>query len=183
MSKRKPGAKRGGKRVSTKPRKPAAPFGKFGAPIRERYLAELANGMNKGDAAANVGVSRELVRLYRLHDPPFIEREADAIQDSIEVKSDKVEDALHEAAISGNVTAQQVWLYNRRPERWSDKRTINIKNPDVEAAIEAELAKLAAGRTAENAGPAAGDERAGDPQPGRQEPDAPASPEPAPIPS
>jgi len=36
--------------------------------------------------------------------------------------NETVENALYEAALSGNVVACQVWLYNRTPERWKDKR-------------------------------------------------------------
>ncbi|MBA7649709.1 hypothetical protein ES703_57507 [subsurface metagenome] len=38
----------------------------------------------------------------------------------------KVENALFEAATSGNVTAIQVYLYNRNPERWADKRSVRL---------------------------------------------------------
>ena len=36
--------------------------------------------------------------------------------------NEEVEDALRQAALSGNVTAIQVWLYNRYPEMWKDQR-------------------------------------------------------------
>ena len=37
-----------------------------------------------------------------------------------------VENALFQAAIGGNVTACQVWLYNRMPDRWADRRNVRI---------------------------------------------------------
>ena len=37
-----------------------------------------------------------------------------------------VEQAMFSSALKGNVTAQQVWLYNRDPEHWQDKRNIAI---------------------------------------------------------
>ena len=45
-------------------------------------------------------------------------------------KNDIVEDALFDAAESGNVTAIQVYLYNRVPERWSDKRNVQMTGPN-----------------------------------------------------
>jgi len=37
-----------------------------------------------------------------------------------------VEQAMFSSALKGNVTAQQVWLYNRDPDRWSDKRNSQL---------------------------------------------------------
>ena len=45
---------------------------------------------------------------------------ADAISEAEGDAHGKVENALFEAAISGNVTAIQVYLYNRDPKRWTD---------------------------------------------------------------
>ncbi len=52
----------------------------------------------------------------------FAEAVSEAESDAI----GKVENALFEAAISGNVTAIQVYLYNRAPKRWTDKRNIRL---------------------------------------------------------
>jgi len=41
-----------------------------------------------------------------------------------------VEQALYKTALGGNVTAQQVWLYNRDPARWSDKRNVQMTGPN-----------------------------------------------------
>jgi hypothetical protein len=40
---------------------------------------------------------------------------------------DEVENALYTAAVSGNVTACQVWLYNRRPDAWADRRNLKAE--------------------------------------------------------
>jgi len=55
-------------------------------------------------------------------DNGFAEAVSEAESDAI----GKVENALFEAATSGNVTAMQVYLYNRDPKRWSDKRNIRL---------------------------------------------------------
>ena len=71
------------------------------------YLEHLKNGHTRGYAATLVGLHRKTS-----------EAESDAIG--------KVENALFEAATSGNVTAMQVYLYNRDPKRWTDKRNTRL---------------------------------------------------------
>jgi hypothetical protein len=46
----------------------------------------------------------------------------------------KVENALFQSALDGNVTAQQVWLYSRCPDRWRDKRAVGHSG-DVEQRV------------------------------------------------
>ena len=41
--------------------------------------------------------------------------------------NDLVEDALYQAAISGNVRAIEIWLYNRSPEKWADRRQSKVE--------------------------------------------------------
>ena len=55
-------------------------------------------------------------------DNGFAEAVSEAESDAI----GKVENALFEAATSGNVTAMQVYLYNRDPERWADRRSVRM---------------------------------------------------------
>jgi len=95
-------------------------FAKFGPQKREKYLDALSKGARRGTAAKSVGVSAELVRQYRLQYPQF----ELLVLEAEEVANELVEDALFRAAIDGNVIACQVWLYNRMPNRWRDKRNI-----------------------------------------------------------
>lgn len=91
---------------------------KFDAVKREAYLAALRTGARRGAAAESVGISRQSVNNYRKAHPEFVREESEAEGEANEL----VEDALFEAAVSGNTTAIQVWLYNRAPERWQDRR-------------------------------------------------------------
>jgi hypothetical protein len=93
-------------------------FGKFGTPTREKYLEQLRQGVRRLPAARNVGVSEELVRLYRKAFPAFAVEEKSAEEESL----DEVENAMHQAAISGNVRAGEFILCNRRPKRWQARR-------------------------------------------------------------
>jgi hypothetical protein len=106
---RKPPAKR----AAARPRAP-----KFSEAKREQYLTELREGARRGAAAESVGISRETARVWMRDNAAFREQVEQAEMDANEL----VEDALFQAASSGNVTAIQVWLYNRTPERWRDMR-------------------------------------------------------------
>lgn len=97
-------------------------FGKFGSNKKEAYLAALREGLRRSTAARSVGVSRELIRQYREAFPGFGKEEEEAEDESC----DRVEDSLFRAATGGNVTACQVWLYNRRPGRWKDQRNLKV---------------------------------------------------------
>ena len=95
-------------------------FAKFGPEKRTEYLAALEEGQWRATAAKGVGVSRELVRLYRAEHPEFRVEE----QEAERLSNEQVVNALFQAAISGNTTACQVWLYNRMPETWADRRNV-----------------------------------------------------------
>jgi hypothetical protein len=93
-------------------------FAKFGPEKRNAYLQLLRDGNALRTAARGVGVSPELVRLYRKATKGWRRQEEDARREAV----GRVEDALFQAAVSGNVTAIQVYLYNRDPKRWQDRR-------------------------------------------------------------
>jgi len=85
-------------------------------------LELLREGSRRGTAAHAVGVTRQTVSEHKKRDPEFAALADDAEMDA----NEEVEDALYMAATSGNVVAAQVWLYNRWPDRWKDKRNIGV---------------------------------------------------------
>lgn len=91
----------------------------------ELYLSALAQGQRRGVAARAAGVTRDTIVRWRRLDPDFAAAAEEAELDAHE----QVEDALYQAAVSGNVTAIQVYLYNRLPDRWRDQRNLNIAGP------------------------------------------------------
>lgn len=101
-------------------------FQKFGEKRRAKYLDALREGNSRSSAARSVGVSPELVRLYRKATPGWEDLETEAEEEA----HGKVEDSLFKTAINGNVTACQVWLYNRVPERWKDQRNLKLMGLD-----------------------------------------------------
>ena len=100
-------------------------FKKFSAIKRAEYIKLLAEGNHKCTSAVAVGVSASLVCLYRQAFPEFaLEEEAAQMQANAAVVN-----ALWKAATSGNVTAIQVWLYNRMSSEWTDRR--NPREPET----------------------------------------------------
>ena len=95
---------------------------KCDATKKEKYLEHLRNGHTRGYAATLVGLHRKTIWEHMKKDKGFAEAVSEAEMDAI----GKVENSLFEAATSGNVTAMQVYLYNRDPKRWSDKRNIRL---------------------------------------------------------
>lgn len=85
---------------------------------RQAYLGFLAGGLRRGAAAAAAGVSRMQITRYMATNEEF----AKAVDEAEMSACEPVENALYKSAIGGNVIAAQVWLYNRAPGRWSDRR-------------------------------------------------------------
>lgn len=115
---------------------------KFDELKKTTYVRLLRQGVRRYKAAEIVGVSYPTVWTHLKSDPAF----AEAVSQAEMAKLDEVEEALYETALAGNVTAQQVVLYNRRPDEWADQRMLKAK---LEAA---EVERAAA---AEKAGPVA----------------------------
>lgn len=93
-------------------------FGKFGEKERAAYLELRANGVGKLMSAKGVGVSDETVRQYAREFPEW----DDFDRTSASEANEQVANAMFQTALKGNVTAQQVWLYNRAPDDWKDRR-------------------------------------------------------------
>ncbi len=94
---------------------------KFDDTKRAAYLDGLKNGLGRGMAADAVGVHRSLISDYKKRDASFGALESRAELDAIE----KVENALFLSATEDrSTTAIQVFLYNRAPERWQDRRNV-----------------------------------------------------------
>ena len=104
---------------------------RFGVAKRERYLQLLREGSRRQAAARAVAVDPSTVARYAREHADF----ARAIDEAEMEANEIVEDALFQAAASGNVIAMQVWLYNREPDRWMDMRRIGLQaqvNGEVE---------------------------------------------------
>lgn len=78
----------------------------FTEPLRTQYLQCIRDGMRRGAAADLIQLPRIAVREYIESHPEYQLLVEDAEADATE----HVEEALYQAAISGNVPAARVWL-------------------------------------------------------------------------
>ena len=115
---------------------------KFTARRRARYLELLASGALRGAAAKAVGVGRSTPLRAMRDEPDFA-----ATVEEAEMQADsEVQRALFLAATEDrNVTAMQVWLYNRVPGAWvnSQRREVHHKISDSERVRFAQAAATA----------------------------------------
>lgn len=121
-------------------------FRKFNKRRRQEYIQAIRDGKYRSTAAICAGVSYDMVCKYRAAYPEFEMEETEAEL----IAAGEVENALYKSALKGNVVAMQVYLYNRRPDRWKDQRRINfsLSEEEVNRAIEQQLAGLANGSQA-----------------------------------
>lgn len=91
-----------------------------------RYLRLLEEGKRIGQAATGAGLLRKDIYHRRKMDPEFAELERQAE----EAAAEKVEDALYDAAVGGNVPAAEKWLANRAKDRWrfGSENKVTIEN-------------------------------------------------------
>ena len=94
---------------------------KFDDAKKDRYIELITDGVTRTNAAGAVGISRDTLARHRRENAEFALRESEAEM----TPKAEVEKSLYQAAISGNVTAQQVYLYNRDASQWADRRTVN----------------------------------------------------------
>jgi hypothetical protein len=96
---------------------------KFTLRRQAEYLRLISeDGLGRCAAAHAVGISDRQVRHHAESHPEFVES-----RDLAEMeKHEKVADALFQTALAGNVVAQQVYLYNRCPEMWADRRNLQL---------------------------------------------------------
>lgn len=91
---------------------------KFTDEKKAEYIRLLSEGGRRHASAKAVGVTPPTVNAHMKDSPDFAMAVANAEIEANEI----VENALFTQATKGNVTAIQVWLYNRANDRWVDKR-------------------------------------------------------------
>ena len=111
---------------------------KFDERRQGAYLNQIRDGMRRTRAAEAVGINYRTVYQERLNNPEFAEKERLAEMEACDV----VEDALYNAAISGNIRAIEMWLYNRFPTRWTDKRDTKVQQQVVVESGKGELEEI-----------------------------------------
>ena len=102
-----------------------AGFYKFDETKRSAYLELIRSGRGRCVAARTVGMTPGGVSHFLGDHADFA---AEVSKMEMEA-TEGVENALYETALTGNVVAQQVWLYNRNPDRWTDRRSVEHSGP------------------------------------------------------
>ncbi len=95
---------------------------KFDDIKKEAYLQLLREGGRRAASAVAVGVHRSTVVNHMKDDNGEETDFAREVSEAETEANELVVDALFQAAISGNTTAIQVWLYNRARDQWMDRR-------------------------------------------------------------
>lgn len=85
----------------------------------DRWIEALGRGI--GPLAAGAAVNWSPAKIRRLLSDPEV---ANFVQDIEEAKDEHIESRLYQSADAGNMTAIQMWLYNRRADRWRDVKRI-----------------------------------------------------------
>lgn len=114
---------------------------KFDAEKKAQYVTLLRDGGRRMASARAVGVDPRTVEKHMHKYPDFAVEVSRAEMEA----NQQVESALYRAALAGNVTACQVWLYNRDSERWKDQRNVKVGLVRAEDLSDDQLAAIAAG--------------------------------------
>ena len=92
-------------------------------PEKLEELKQIAGrGVTLSTIAKTLGIDRSTLFDWRKRFPSI----DSALKSGADMADDAVEDALHKAAVEGNITAQIFWLKNRRSTRWRDKRDTEL---------------------------------------------------------
>lgn len=86
------------------------------------------DGLIDEQIAHNMGINKATLYDWKKKYPDI----SDALKEGKEVVDIQVENALLKNALNGNITAQIFWLKNRRPDKWREKREVEV-NPDKNA--------------------------------------------------
>lgn len=88
----------------------------------ERFLELVAHGVHPVNAGIEVGWSPAKTK-SKMKDADFV----DMVNGATDRANASIEEALYSKALAGNVSAIQMWLFNREPERWRDVKRIEVR--------------------------------------------------------
>jgi hypothetical protein len=88
---------------------------------QEEYLDALREGGRRGKAARAIGIDQSTVWRHMRDEAGHLTEFGHAVLQAEAEADEEVESALYDAAVSGNVTAIQTWLYNRRSDKWQPR--------------------------------------------------------------
>lgn len=85
-------------------------------------------GLTDEQIAHNMGISRSTLSDYKVKYPII----SDTLKKGKDVIDIQVENALLKSALEGSNTAQIFWLKNRRPDKWRDKRDVDVTTSQID---------------------------------------------------
>lgn len=94
---------------------------RLGAKKKKDYLDLLREGGRRGKSARAINVSPRTIQLYMRDEKGQLTDFGRQVLEAEAEADEEVETALYDAAVSGNVTAIQTWLYNRVEAKWSPR--------------------------------------------------------------
>lgn len=90
---------------------------------KETFLELVASGVPPVNAGIEVNWSPLHTKMV-MRDPEF----ADVVMGALQRANASIEEALYNKARAGNVSAIQMWLFNREPDRWRDVKRIEVRS-------------------------------------------------------
>lgn len=88
---------------------------------QEEYLAALREGGRRNAAARAIDINPSTVWRHMRDEAGHLTEFGMAVLEAESEADEQVESALFDAATSGNVSAIQTWLYNRRSDKWQPR--------------------------------------------------------------
>jgi hypothetical protein len=88
---------------------------------QEEYLDALREGGRRGKAARAIDIDPSTVWRHMRDEAGHLTEFGHAVLQAEAEADEEVETALYDAAVSGNVTAIQTWLYNRKADKWQPR--------------------------------------------------------------
>lgn len=95
------------------------------------FLEKMLDGWGPVTAGQSIGWSPR--RTQAVMSRPDVKELISVVQDS---KDESIERAFYRTGLSGNVTAQLAWLYNRKPHLWRDTKRVVVSHDDVKISVE-----------------------------------------------
>ena len=97
------------------------------APRLDEIADWVRNGATEKEIAERLDIAMSTFCEYKREFSEFSE----VLKKTRDAVDGQVENALLQAALNGNTTAQIFWLKNRRPKQWRDKPSEEIGEKDV----------------------------------------------------
>ncbi len=90
------------------------------------------DGLTDEQIAKNMGIGTRTLYEWKERYPQI----SQTLKETKEIADRNVENALYEAAMKGNITAQIFWLKNRKPKMWREKQQDDSVDNHITISIE-----------------------------------------------